>query len=348
MERAAEQVQPDVQAALSRVHRLARRARVRRRLVVAVGVTLALVATGVLATVIAPSLRTGDAPVSPPRQDRSTHAVALSVVKQTSAAALGLEHVLNVAVSPSGRVYATDASQRVAELRPDLTVTRVWGSGGIGPSQFRLVQGSVAVGPDGRVYVSDTGNFRIQVFSPGGRYLHSIGSFGTGPGQFTWPFDLAVDGDDNVYVADDKQETLMKLAPDGRQIWRRGGDKDRDPRLRGHEHLDTVDAKGQVLAVNDDTDAVMLFAPSGTVAEQLTGLAAPASGYCGASLDADGRFYLTDCSGHSGIDVFAADGTPAGSWHDAGLAQPPSWGAGNRGYAVTAAGGIAELETTTR
>ena len=85
------------------------------------------------------------------------------------------------------------------------------------------MQGSLTVGPDGSVYVADTGNFRVQVFTPAGGFVRSIGEFGNGPGQFTWPFDLAVDADGNVYVADDKEQTLAKLSPSGRQLWRRGG-----------------------------------------------------------------------------------------------------------------------------
>jgi len=43
---------------------------------------------------------------------------------------------------------------------------------------------SFAVGGRGRVFIADEGNTRVDVFSPDGRYLKSLGRQGNGPGEF--------------------------------------------------------------------------------------------------------------------------------------------------------------------
>jgi sugar lactone lactonase YvrE len=78
---------------------------------------------------------------------------------------------------------------------------------GSGPGQFSAPSG-VAVGPDGRCYVTDTGNRRVQVFGPDGKFL---GQFGAGDGgqagdlgALQEPVGIALDTRGQVYVVDQK------------------------------------------------------------------------------------------------------------------------------------------------
>ena len=106
-------------------------------------------------------------------------------------------------------------------ISPAGKVLRRWGKPGSGPGEFRFIppdpsdptdaEGKIAVGPDGKVYVSDSGNGRVQVFTPQGRFVRQFGSFGSGKGQFLRPSDLAADNAGNVYVADDQARTLQVL-----------------------------------------------------------------------------------------------------------------------------------------
>ena len=52
------------------------------------------------------------------------------------------------------------------------------------------------------MYVADTGNHRIQKFSPSGQFLAKWGSEGSDDAQFVFPIGVAVDGAGDVYVTD--------------------------------------------------------------------------------------------------------------------------------------------------
>jgi hypothetical protein len=58
----------------------------------------------------------------------------------------------------------------------------------------------MALDQDGNLYVLDTGNHRIQKFSPDGVYLATIGREGQGPGEFTFPGSLDIDGSGELVV----------------------------------------------------------------------------------------------------------------------------------------------------
>ncbi len=52
------------------------------------------------------------------------------------------------------------------------------------------------------IYVTDTKNYRVQVFDLGGSPMFMFGSRGAGPGQFQFPYGVTADQKGNVYVAD--------------------------------------------------------------------------------------------------------------------------------------------------
>ena len=342
LRRGGETVEPDLSSALLDVRRQARRRTAQRRAVLAAAVGVVLVAGGV-ATLSSPGLDRTQDPVATPGETEPSETVSLSVVHEASAASLGMRKLLSAAVAPNGHVYVTDTSQRVVELSPDLGVVRSWGGSGTASGRFRLVQGGIAVGPDGLVYVSDTGNFRVQVFTAAGTFLRSIGEFGSGPGQFTWPFDLVVDGEGNLYVADDKEETLAKLSPDGEQLWRRGGLRESDPQLQGHFHISSFDPDSLLVVTIDDNGQVLLLDADGAVVETLDATMSSPGRVCDATTDPAGFYYLTPCFEPWDVLALRPDGTAAGTWEGAGLVQAPRWTADGRGYAVTVDGGIVEV-----
>ena len=91
-----------------------------------------------------------------------------------------------------------------AILRFDLADHKLKGKfGGSGKAEGELnFPTHIYVGRDGTIFASDSLNFRIQSFTPEGKFQRTFGSLGSGPGHFSRPKGVAVDSDGNVYVVD--------------------------------------------------------------------------------------------------------------------------------------------------
>lgn len=82
---------------------------------------------------------------------------------------------------------------------------------------------NLALGPDNHLYVTDTTNFRIQVFTLEGELVGRLGAVGTTPGQFARPKGVAVSRDNHVYAVDAAFQNVQILEPDGRPLLFFGG-----------------------------------------------------------------------------------------------------------------------------
>jgi DNA-binding beta-propeller fold protein YncE len=102
----------------------------------------------------------------------------------------------DIAVAPSGHLLISDGygNARVHRFTADGRLLQSWGDPGCGPAQFVQPHG-IYVDERGCVYVADRRNKRIQLFSAEGQFLS----------QWTdiwWPCGIAMDKEDNVYVAE--------------------------------------------------------------------------------------------------------------------------------------------------
>jgi len=234
---------------------------------------------------------------------------SFTITARYSAKSLGLSHPAALAVGPDGNLYVTDLSQRVSVISPAGTVLRRWGKPGSGPGEFRFIPGDpttptdvhaqIAVGPDGKVYVSDSGNGRVQVFTPQGRFVRQFGSYGSGKGQFLSPYHLAVDATGDVYVADDQARTLSKFSPAGKVLWTIGGGASSDPDLTGLFKFTGFDAHGRLVVVNDVVNRVLYIDASGHKVDAFTPSTSgsPTGHVCSATVDAAGNTYVSGCGG---------------------------------------------------
>jgi DNA-binding beta-propeller fold protein YncE len=117
------------------------------------------------------------------------------------------------------RLYAVDAQKHalvVLDLATGQVVKRV-GAKGAKHGDFGYPSG-VTVGPDGRVYVTDTMNYRVQVFDRDLKFVRAFGSLGDTPGKFRRPKGIAVDGDGIVYVVDSDFNNFQMFNGEGQPL----------------------------------------------------------------------------------------------------------------------------------
>jgi tripartite motif-containing protein 71 len=73
---------------------------------------------------------------------------------------------------------------------------------------------AIAIGPDGNVYVGDQGSHVVQVFTPLGQFLRTVGAAGQRPGELSAVGALAVADDGSLLVADGRNR-IDRFHPGG-------------------------------------------------------------------------------------------------------------------------------------
>jgi glucose/arabinose dehydrogenase len=136
-----------------------------------------------------------------------------------------------VAVDGDGNVYVADTiNHTIRKITPAGVVTTLAGTAGAvgstdgtgADARFNEPYG-VAVDGDGNVYVTDRYNHTIRKITPAGVVTTWAGAEGEsgfvdGIGRaafFDYPSGVAVDGDGNVYVADNSNHAIRKVTPAG-------------------------------------------------------------------------------------------------------------------------------------
>jgi sugar lactone lactonase YvrE len=120
-----------------------------------------------------------------------------------------------------GNLYVADGhNNRIQEFSPTGKLIRTFGKRGSGPGELWQPRG-LAIDPFGNLWVADHENARVVKFSRTGRFLgmwgaHGAdGSYGGGWGEFNSPRGLSSDSKGNIYVADDANHRIVKMANDG-------------------------------------------------------------------------------------------------------------------------------------
>jgi DNA-binding beta-propeller fold protein YncE len=130
-------------------------------------------------------------------------------------------------------------------------VTAFEGGQGNGKGQVDSPQG-IAIDSAGNILVADTGNGRIEKFSPNGTFVTSIG-------QFEAPNGIAIDHAGNIYVAEiGSKHRVQKLGPDGTFIaeWA--------PGLYGPRRI-AIGPEDSIYVVDSGRNRIVKFSPEGQV-----------------------------------------------------------------------------------
>lgn len=146
---------------------------------------------------------------------------------------------------------------KAPEGLPKSPVTAFKGGRGQGNGQFENPRG-VAIDRAGNIFVADTGNGRIQRFSPTGAFLTAIGTKGSGHEQFGEPSGVAVDQAGNIYVVEASNHRVQKLAPDGTFI------SEWTPGLYGPRRI-AMGPDASIYVVDQGHSRIVKFNPDGKV-----------------------------------------------------------------------------------
>ncbi|MBI5478919.1 MAG: SMP-30/gluconolactonase/LRE family protein [Deltaproteobacteria bacterium] len=117
---------------------------------------------------------------------------------------------------PRGVLYVADSLKHqvfVVDLQSG-GLRATWGRRGSGPLEFNFPS-FVAVDRKGNVLVADAMNFRIQVLSPDGKFVRSIGTAGNRPGNFFRLKGVAVDSENHYYAVDASFANFQVFQDDG-------------------------------------------------------------------------------------------------------------------------------------
>ncbi len=167
---------------------------------------------------------------------------ANQIYQVTGQAAIAMNHPRQIAINADGQIYAVEEfNHRVSIFNADGTFANSFGKAGQlyteGDPYFSKMNGAesggvfnrpsgIAIGPSGNIYVSDTWNYRVQVFTPDGKFLNSWGQRGefgdkaqAEPADGFWgPRGIAVDSQENVYVADTGNKRIRVYASNGQYL----------------------------------------------------------------------------------------------------------------------------------
>ena len=143
---------------------------------------------------------------------------------------------------------------------PESVSNMLEGGKGTGKGEFDSPSG-IAVDSNGNILVADTGNGRIEKFSPTGAFSSTIGTKGAGNGQLGAPNGIAVDRKGNVYIADAGNHRVQKLAPDGTLVaeW-----KGPDAGFYGPRRI-AIGPDDSIYVVDQGRTRIVKFNPDGQV-----------------------------------------------------------------------------------
>ena len=128
------------------------------------------------------------------------------------------------------------------------------GGRGTGKGEFDS-PAAIAVDPNGNVLVADTGNGRVEKFSPNGAFVTSIA-------QLAEPNGIAIDHAGNIYVAEiGSKHRIEKLAPDGRFI---AEVKDPERGFYGPRRI-AIGPDDSIYVVDSGNNRIVKFNPDGQV-----------------------------------------------------------------------------------
>jgi DNA-binding beta-propeller fold protein YncE len=189
------------------------------------------------------------------------------------------------------------------------------GISGVNPGELSTPHG-IDIAADGSIYVADSGNNRIEKFSPEGVLLDTYGTYasaleGDAPGgTLNEPWDVAVGEDGAIYVADTFNHRIQKLSANGTfiKMWGIFAQGDNPEDLWGPRGI-AVAPNGNVLVTDTGNKRVLVFDKNLNYLTQFGGAGFEAGKFdepVGIAINADGLVAVAD-TWNRRVQVFQPD-----------------------------------------
>ena len=172
-----------------------------------------------------------------------------------------------MAVEPStGCLFVIDKDARVQRFAADGRFEIGWRM----PRFDRGKPTGISISPEGSVYVADTHEKRILVFDRDGVRLSEFGSFGTGPGEFIYPCDVAFSPQGEIYVSEYGGNDRIQVFSRDHQFLRQFGGPGTEPGQFARPQSIALSGDGGELFVADSCNhRIQVFTPTGTLLRTL-------------------------------------------------------------------------------
>lgn len=191
---------------------------------------------------------------------------------------------VGIAVDKSGNVFVSDTyNHKIRKITKDGRVLTLAGTGNQGSTDGAGINASfnypsgIVLDSVGNLYVGDPNNYKIRKIDTTGVVSTFIGyTWGSADGigdaaSFQAPSSFAMDGSDNLYVADDEANTIRKITPDRRVTTLAGNGEAGSADGQGSNASFNnpsgiaVDSKGNVWVVDRVSNKIRMITPTGLV-----------------------------------------------------------------------------------
>ncbi len=235
----------------------------------------------------------------------------------------GLDQFLRVAIGPDGTIYAIDpdADGAIHLLDADGTQTGTWGSPGTEPGAFNfalpsstnpLPGGDIDFDAEGNIYVFDSGNDRIQKFSPDRQFIREWPIEGSDRVEYNKPLGAVDPVNERVYVVTELYPRVQVFDLEGNLLntWGEFGGKEGQFRAPSDVAVAPdgtvwISDKGIARIQHFDADGAFL----GMIGGERGGEPGQFNQVTGLFIDNDYNIYVADF-GNGRIQVVRPDGTP--------------------------------------
>jgi sugar lactone lactonase YvrE len=213
---------------------------------------------------------------------------------------------VGVAVDSTGNRYV-GASTRARAYAPGASSgVYIW-------SETLDASGHVATDDTYVYFVNSAGDVVYKRLASDGVAVATIGSSGTGDGQFSAPYGIVTDGT-HIYVSDTTADRIQKFTVAGSYVTKWGTTGTSDGQLDTPKGL-ALDSSGNVWVCDFNNDRLQQFSSTGTWLATVTGVTDPD----GIAVDGDGSLWVTD-STNDVLRKYTYSGTSPGGYGEVAVA----------------------------